>query len=504
MTFLDFLEMIGVTPEPGQRVLLKVAFCGADPIELPDDERAIARALFGPVDRIPQAARGLVCVVAGGRSGKTYFLALHLLFQALTVDLSQLAPGEKAVGAVIAPRLEEAMQSIAYISGALKADEDLAALVVRDVAGEVEILRETGQTVVLRAVAAGAGGIGGRGKSLVGVFLDETCFFRDASSGVVNDEAVYKAASPRVMAGGMTVIASTPWTSAGLLYGFYKSDFGRPTTALVAHASTRTMRTAPHILEIVAREEARDPDNARIEFGAEWGSTDVVRFFADADLDFAFVDEIERTAPEPGDLVAAAADLGFTRNSSTLCVLVDREHVLRPVRLVEHRPAPGVPLVPSEVCHQIASEVVACRARTVATDQHYRETLREHTARLGVSLYDGGAPDERFVSLRTQMRAGRIKISTRATYAARLRRQLEGVKARQLAGGKLSVSLPSDIDGSHGDLADVLARAVWARHRYGGFKIPEPVDPVQATEDELLKKQERKVAEKAGKPWWKK
>lgn len=504
MTFLDFLEMIGVVPEPGQRVLIKVAFCGVDPMDLSDDEKAIARALFGPVDRIPQAAHGLVCVVAGGRSGKTYFLALHLLFQALTVDLSQLAPGEKAVGAVIAPRLEEAMQSIAYISGALKADEDLAALVVRDVAGEVEILRETGQTVVLRAVAAGAGGIGGRGKSLVGVFLDETCFFRDAASGVVNDEAVYKAASPRVMAGGCTVIASTPWTSAGLLYAFHKSDFGAPKTALVAHASTRTMRTASHILEIVAREEARDPENARIEFGAEWGSTDAVKFFTDADLAATFVDEPERTAPEPGDLVAAAADLGFTRNASALCVLVDRQHTLRPVRLLERKPAPGAPLVPSEVCKEIAAEVVACWARTIATDQHYKETLREHTSKLGVSLYDGGPPDERFVALRTQMRAGRVKVSTSAPYAARLRRQLEGVKARQLAGGKLSITLPLDLDGSHGDLADVLARAVWARHRYGGFKIPEVVDPVQATEDELLKKHERKVADKAGKPWWKK
>lgn len=504
MTFLDFLEMIGVELEPGQRVFVKVALCGVDPVELPDNERAIARALFGPVETVPPEARGLVCVVAGGRSGKTYLLALDLLFLGLTVDLSTLAPGERAVAAVIAPRLEEALQSIAYIRGALGSDKDLAALVVRDVDGEIEIQRETGQTVVFRAVAAGAGGIGGRGKSLVGVFLDETCFFRDAASGVVNDEAVYKAASPRVMAGGRTLIASTPWTSAGLLHGFYKTNFGKPKIALVAHAATRTMRTAPHILEIVAREEKRDPDNARIEFDAEWGSTSATSFFTDVDLDGLFVDEPERTAPGPGDTVAAAADLGFTRNSTTLCVLAETAGILRPVRLVEHKPAPGAPLVPSTTCAALASELAACGGRILATDQHYRETLREHTDRMGVSLYDGGDPDERFVALRTAIRAGLVKVSAGASYARRLRKQLEGVKARQLAGGALSITLRAEVDGSHGDLADVLARAVWARGRYGGTPIPKAVDPAQAEEDRLTRSLERKAGREAGKPWWKK
>lgn len=504
MTFLDFLDLINVRPEPGQLVFIKVALCGIDPIELPDDERAIARDLFGPVDHIPPEARGLVCVVAGGRSGKTYFLALYLLFLALTVDLSQLAPGEKAIGAVIAPRLEEATQAINYIAGALKSDPDLAGYVVRDVTGEVEIERETGQTVVLRAVAAGAGGIGGRGKSLVGVFLDETCFFKDATSGVINDEAVYKAASPRVMKGGKTVIASTPWTSAGLLHGFWKSDFGKPRTALVAHASTRTMRTAPHILEIVAREEARDPENARIEFGAQWGSTDAVRFFTDADLATLFADEPERHLPEPGDTVAAAADLGFTRNSSTLCVLAETEAILRPLRLIERKPEPGKPLVPSEVCEAFALELVACRCRVVATDQHYRETFREHVGKMGVSLYDGGDPDERFVALRTAIRSGKVKVPTGAPYAARLRRQLERVKARQLSGGRLSITLPSDLDGSHGDAADVLARAVWARQRYGGTAIPRLVDPVRDEEARLIKALEKRVRADKNAPWWKK
>ena len=503
MRFDEFLLRLRVTPEPGQLVFIKVALCGIDPIELPDDERAIARALFGPVDRIPPEARGLVCVVAGGRSGKTYFLALYLLFLALTVDLSQLAPGEKAIGAVIAPRLEEATQAINYIAGALQGDPDLAKSIVRSVTGEVEIRRKK-QTVVLRAVAAGAGGIGGRGKSLVGVLLDETCFFKDATSGVINDEAVYKAASPRVMRGGKTVIASTPWTSAGLLHGFWKSDFGKPRTALVAHASTRTMRTAPHILEIVAREEARDPENARIEFGAEWGSTDAVRFVTDADLDALFADEPERTSPQPGDTIAAAADLGFTRNSSTLCVLAEEMGVMRPLRLIERKPEPGKPLVPSEVCGAFAAELVACRCGVIATDQHYRETLRERTDKIGASLYDGGDPDERFVALRAAIRAGLVKVPTGAPYAPRLRRQLERVKARQLSGGRLSITLPSDLDGSHGDAADVLARAVWARQRYGGTLIPRLIDPAQAEEDRLARSLERKVGREAGKPWWKK
>lgn len=504
MTFLDFLDMISVVPEPGQLVFIKVALCGVDPIELPDDERAIARAIFGDVDRIPPEARELLCLVMGGRSGKTYLLSLVLLFIGLTIDLSGLAPGELAVCPVVAPRLEEARQSINYIRGALLADEDLQDHVIRDTTDEVAILREDGNTVTFRAVAAGVGGIGGRGKSLPAALLTETCFFRDANSGVVNDQDVYKAIGPRIMEGGLLMIESTPWTSSGLLYDFWKKNFGKPRIALAAQADTRVMRSNARILAMVAREYERDPENAKIEFGAEWGSTDAVRFVTDADMDALFVDEPERTAPQPGDTIAAAADLGFTRNSSTLCVLAEEAGVLRPLRLIERKPEPGKPLVPSEVCEAFALELVACRCRVVATDQHYRETFREHVGKMGVSLYDGGDPDERFVALRTAIRSGKVKVPTSAPYAARLRRQLERVKARQLSGGRLSITLPSDLDGSHGDAADVLARAVWARQRYGGTAIPKAVDPVRDEEARLIKALEKRVRADKNAPWWKK
>lgn len=503
--FVEFCENLSppVEFEAGQRVACLVCFDGVEPCEFEGEEREWARRLFGDVEIVPLLARAVIAWVCGGRSGKSYLLNLRGLHLALTVDLSELAPGEEAFVAIIAPTLELAQQGLRYAAGAARFDPYIKNLIVRDTADELLLKRKDGALVALRTFAASAGGVSGRGKSLVALILDETCFFRDKAGGVVNDEDIYKAASPRVMDGGCSMIASTPWTSSGLLYDFWKRNFGKPSFALVAHAATRTMRAAPHILAMVEREYARDPDNAATEFGAEWGSTDTVRFFTDADLEALFVDEPERTAPEPGDTVAAAADLGFTRNSSTLCVLAEAGGILRPVRLVERKPKPGSPLVPSEVCGEIAAELVACSCRTVATDQHYRETLREHVAKIGVSLYDGGAPDERFVSLRTQIRAGLIKVSQHAPYAARLRRQLERVKSRQLAGGRLSISLPTDLDGSHADAADVLARAVWARSRYGGTKIKGVVDPVQAEEDRMIQQRENAVRREAGKPWWK-
>lgn len=503
MNFLDFLDMIEVTPEAGQLPFLKVAFCGFDPIDLPDTERAIAREIFGDVDRIPPGLRELLCLVAGGRGGKTYFLSLFLAFVGLTIDLTRLAPGELAVCPVIAPRVEEARQSIRYIRGALTSDTDLVEHIASDSADEIQVFRETGQTVAFRAVAAGAGGIGGRGKSLPAALLTETCFFRDASSGVVNDEQVYKALSPRIMKGGVLMIESTPWSSVGLLYSFWKRNFGNPSFALAAKAPTRLLRSDPHILAMVEREYRRDPDNARIEFGAEWGSTSTTTFFTDADMALAFVDEPERMGVEPGDLVTGATDLGFTRNSATLAILAEADGVLRPVRLLERKPEPGAPLVPSVVCSEIARELVACQCRTVAADQHYRETLREYTGAVGVSLHDGGDPGERFVALRTAIRAGKLKVSTSAPYAGRLRKQLEGVKTRRLAGGLLSVSLRADIDGSHGDLADVLARAVWARGAYGGSQIPRPRPVLEMVEEKLIKAREREVTREMNTPWWK-
>ncbi len=284
-TFLTFLSWLGVTPTPGQRVLCAVAYDRVEPKDLPEEDREIARRIFGPVDIVPKAARGTVAVVAGARSGKSYLLiGLHMVWSALTVDLSSLAPGQKAVSLVVAVNIKLRNEVIAYAYGACLSKPELrAALFVskgkkeEHAADSFGIRRTDGRIVMLEAGVAGRGGYGARGRSLVSAYLDEGAFFR--AEGQACDVDIYTAASPRVLPGGLTVIASTPWHEAGLLYDMWAKNHGKPTTCLVAHAPTLTMQDNAFTRDIVTRERLRDPDNASREFDAEFVKSGSTIFF---------------------------------------------------------------------------------------------------------------------------------------------------------------------------------------------------------------------------------
>lgn len=503
MLFTEFLSRLGVTLEPGQRVVCKVMLDRVNPRDLPPEDQEIARTLFGPVSTIPDAARTICCLVAGGRSGKTYLFSLYMLYAALTVDVSHLAPGEVAFGAIIAPSLDLAQQDLNYATGAAESDKAIRQHIIPTGKSELQVRqRKDGKVVSIRPFAASRGGVSGRGKSLISVLMSETCFFKDETTGVVNDEHIFKAASPRVVPGGLTLIESTPWTSSGLLWRLYKENFMAPSIAVVAQAHTATMRNNPHILSIVEREFARDPDNARIEFGAQWGSSSSVTFFTDEDVNQLFdPDYALPPAATPGDTVAAATDLGFVRNSAVLATLVRKSgsDVQQVLTLKELRPETQ-PLVPTEVCASFADALKVDHLTSVVADGHYRESLREYTAKAGIHILESCGPAERFTVLRAAIRTGKVKMHATHPLAGRLRKQLLGIKAAQLSGGELSIKLPKDIDGSHGDVADCLARAVWGMQHYAGNTVPEPEVHTYSPFEEAM---ERKLATRNGEEdWW--
>lgn len=465
-TFIGFCEWLGVALWPGQAEFGRVAFDGAQPVD-----RAVAEQLFGPVDfdRLPVGARDVVAAVCGGRGGKSYVLvALRMVHGMLVRDLSSLAPGQRAVALVVAPNDELRQEVVNYALGAFRSKPELAALLrlpkgtkPDDAVSEFAIRRPDGRFVSFRGGVATRGGYGGRGKSLTDFAMDEAAFFRDKSSKV-NDEDIFKAASARVLPGGQTIIASTPWAEAGLLYETYRENFGKPKTAIVAHAPTTTLNGSDWVKRIVERETIRDPENADREFGAKFMTGGTTVFFPAGLIDACISDALsldEPRLPQPGDEVAAGGDMGFRSDSAALAIT----HLTRVKRIVlaellEKRPEAGKALKPSVVIKEFGTRMAAHGATCMMADSHYKETVVENLEVTNMAVIDApGSPDEVYVRARQKMREGIVDIPRNE----RLIRQLKEVQGKPLPGGKMQILLPRWAKGGHGDLVAAFVLGLW-------------------------------------------
>lgn len=502
-SYVAFCSWLGVSLEPGQLVIAKVAYDGMEPIDLPVDEREIAREIFGDVDRIPKGARDVIVAICGGRGGKTYVVvALRVLHLALTVSLATLAPGEVASAPIIAPDKDLAGQALHYIQGAVASKPELMAMVIGkvDAAESVELRRENGRSVEICVKAASARGRTGRGKSLVCAVMDEAAFFYDASYHV-NDEEIYKGLAPRIMPGGQLIIDSTPWAQVGLLFELFAANHPNPEraglpprpqcdgTALALHASTTRLRDNEFTRDIVAREEKRDAANAAREFGAIFMDAGAATFFEPACIE-ACLPEIPLELPLPpakGVIVKAGGDVGLTKNSSALCIGHTRGDMTTVAELIEDKPEKGKPFAPSFIAKKYVAKIVEHGGSYFMADGHYREVIVEHAAPVGLGVIDAPmAPADAFIAVRGRMREGKLRIPNNPRFI----RQLRETVSRAGSGGNITISLPKWKTGEHGDLVSAF---VLMAFQTSGITVANNDKPKYGTPEWFRQEDERQV-----------
>jgi hypothetical protein len=463
LPFVGFCEQVlGVVLTPAQRVLARVAFDGVEPGELEGDERELAARLFGAVDLVPREARAVLVAVCGARSGKSYLLgALYSLWRALTADLSTLAPGEQASALVVAPDLRLGRQVLRYALGAARSVPAIAELVEGVAADGFVLVRPDGARVAIEVLPATRGGSAVRGRSLVSAVLDELAFFRDESA-VVNDQDLFRAVAPRVLPGGMVVLASTPWVEAGLLHAEFSANFGNPTRALAAHAPTALMRPDERTAGTIARERARDPDNAAREFDAEFMTGGAGLFFPPAVLSLALARDLPpRLSLTPGATAFVGGDLGLVRDASAFVAVhrIGRELVV--ADMLELRPRKGAPLKLSEVVVAACDFAARHGVRVLHVDHHALAPAREHLPS-GFQLRPVDASQaakvKRYEGTRAAMGEGRVRIPGALV---RVTTQLADTIARPTTAGGISITQPRR--GSvHGDVAAAFVLAIEA------------------------------------------
>jgi hypothetical protein len=492
LSFLEFCEVLGIALTLPQQVLCKIAFEKREPRELEGDEFEIAQRLLKPAEQlepvlvIPRSARRVLTLVKGGRMGGTYLSALYAAHRALAADLSTLAPGE--LGRVLfgAPELDLAGQALAYATGAYESHPELEPLVVgKPTASRLVIKRPIdGREVEFVTRAAARGGKTFRSRSLVCACLTEVAFFLSAEH-VVNDEDCFRAVNPRVLPGGLTILESTPFAEAGLLFDQFDKNFGKPDTALALEAPTLFMLPTERNREVVEAEERRDPENALREFGAKFIAFGSLLFFPrDVLRKCTVAGEGKASAPGPGEIAAVGGDLGLTSDAAAFVAVhrmpgprkaptvpeaiaglaqnpderrdpkTDRYRV---AECIERRPSRGAPLKLSELV-PLAAELAARHGQKSAlVDQWSVQPAREHAPK-GFTLETDQADEAvAFDAALELMKAGQVEIP--AAFEALLR-QLPMVMSKPIPGGGKKIILPRRF-GSHCDLVPAFVKAIW-------------------------------------------
>ncbi len=262
----------------------------------------------------------------------------------------------------------------------------------------------------------------------------------------------------RVLPGGQTIVASTPWAQAGLLYELWRDNFGKPKDAIVAHAPTLVLHDSEMTRGIVSRERSRDPDNARREFDAEFMTSGTTVFFEASAVDAAVTDE--PFEPRAGDEIRAGGDFGFRSDSSALVLVAKRDGLLHVYGGDEQRPDDGQPLKPSKTVAAFA-KCIAKRCNYLMADQHYREAISELLEAHDLSYAPAPTqPAETYVRARMLLREGRVRIHG-LSFRERMLQQMREVQGKPTSGGGMSIVHPRWSQGGHGDLVAALVLALW-------------------------------------------
>ena len=153
--FVRFVEkVLRVRQTRAQKVLFSVLLDGVHPRDLSANDRDLARQLFAELEdvEVPEAAKTIVALLKGARTGGTYFCSLALLWLGLIVSLDTLAPGEVAYGVICAPTLKLARQGLNYIKGAVQNTPELAALIESSGTDSLVLRRPDGHLIAFEVL----------------------------------------------------------------------------------------------------------------------------------------------------------------------------------------------------------------------------------------------------------------------------------------------------------------------------------------------------------------
>jgi hypothetical protein len=408
----------------------------------------------------------------GRRSGKTTLAALVALWDTCLRDLDALVrPGERRHAVAVATNLRQARLFVRAALSVVERSPLLAEMVEAVTEDEIHFTKGTALSA-FPCTSRGA-----RGWPISTLLMDECAHFLSDTEGPQVADRVFGSLVPSTAQFGdaaRVIVASTPFGSSGLFADlFQRASSGELPDAVAKRATTAEVNPTVSAA-FLARERARDPEGFRGEYEAEFVGSGAA--YLDPDR---ITDAVERQGellPEQARGWVAGLDPAFSSDPFGLA-LVGRDFA-DPQRLVlgcarawkparrrsgsfEERRA-----VEDAVLSEVAEVCRRYRA-TVVTDQYAAPAVVERLRRAGLSVrtepMTASSKTAAFRELRARLYAAGLQLYEEPTLIAELRR----LRSRHTA-GQASVINPR-VGGSHGDLAQALALAVWEQGRGGSF-----------------------------------
>lgn len=407
----------------------------------------------------------------GRRSGKTTSAALVGLWDCLLrPELEGMVrPGERRHSVAVATNLRQARL---FVRAALSivGRSPLLAEMVEAITDDEILFRNSTALSAFPCSSRGA-----RGWPISSLLMDEAAHFLSETEGPAVAERVWEALVPSTAQFGdaaRIIVASTPYGQAGLFADLYQqAASGELEDARAQHASTAEAN--PSIdAAFLAQEERRDPEAFRSEYLAEFAGSGAA-FLDPERIEAALVDRME-LAPEFCMDWIAGLDPAFSSDPFGLAIVgrdpVDRRQLrLGLVRVWKpSRAKPGSfeerRAIEDAVLDEVAEVCLRYRARVV-TDQYAARSLVDYLQRRGLSVrtepMTAASKTASFTALRARLNLGGLELYPEPGLVSELRR----LRTRYAAGAPSVVNPRAG--GSHGDMAQALALAVFEHDRHG-------------------------------------
>jgi hypothetical protein len=413
----------------------------------------------------------------GRRAGKTSMCALVAVANCcLRPDLDQLVrPGEVRNAVVVATNLVQGRVLLSMARAIVYGSPLLRGLVTRETEDSLYFTLPSGARTAIRVFPCSSRAIRGFAVS-VGI-LDEAAHF--ASEGEIGNAAtadrVFQALQPATaqFGGEARLLAiSTPFGQDGW-FGetFHQASAGGLPSAVAVHAPSAEVNPTL-TAEILAQEEARDPESYRQEFGADFLAP------GGAYLDFARIVVADRP-PLPAEAVAgnglmrpivAGLDPSFASDPFGVVIVgrdPDRRDRLVVVRAVAIG-GRGREFEPTMA--QVVDVLREHGASRVVTDQFSAAAVVDRLQRDGfpVTVHQTTAASKTaaYAEVRALLYRDDLEVYGREPGGPALVAELRRLRTRFTV-GQAAVYSPR-VGGSHGDLASALSLVAFDQRRARG------------------------------------